>query len=210
MVKYCPKCGTKLKDTDEYCINCGYNFNNRSINTETENKSNRIKNQENEKSKDDLNNFIKDLSISKKQIHMILGAIILVVVVIGVVSFVPLGQQYEITGVNQYIQHYADVGSTYKYVYSVMGDINNPPSDMKSYVIETKFYNTNGKLVHTDRRQMTEAQYDGKNGQFLLGTFTCNNRVEMDHVDITLLEGYRISGRTTYKFDMNKVGKVFI
>jgi uncharacterized membrane protein YvbJ len=49
VVKFCPKCGSELKDTDEFCYNCGHKFTDRDFINQTTDSESTINNQEKSK-----------------------------------------------------------------------------------------------------------------------------------------------------------------
>ena len=188
MSKTCPKCGKEQPDDVKFCMECGYSFSN----------SPSAKNSG---------------MLSNGKIFL---AIIAVILIFGAAFILTSGGNTNnvtadvddvdhvdltITDVLDYDSSYDNKTSYTIYTEALFLDV---PSDMKGYLVKTKYYDKNNTLLGQESEKLSNVYYDS-DYSISFGYYTSYKKLDLDHVNVEIVKSGETIDNFTAKIDRNKI-----
>lgn len=170
MSKICPNCGVNSPDNTKFCIECGYDLEDTSINKEE--------------------TMLKHIFRNLKQRRIIFFVIIAIAIIAAGFFISGLGGNISITFDEAYVK-VNNYTSGMEYTYSVSGYINNFPNDEDNYIIKTVLYDANGReLTSTTKKLSSFNRYSDHAFTFFYES--AKNYMDVDHVSVQIIKDNQV------------------
>lgn len=171
MSKICPNCGVNSPDNAKFCIECGFDLEDTTINKEETTPKQTFQN--------------------LKPRRIILIAIIVIAIFSAGFFISGLGgDNISITFDKVYVEEH-NYTSGMEYTYGVSGYINNFPNDEDNYIIKTVLYDAKGKdLTSTTKKLSSFNRYSDQDFTFFYES--TENYMDVDHVSVQIIKDNQV------------------
>ena len=183
MSKNCPKCGKELPDEAQFCMDCGYGFN--------EDKS--------------------SLFLSNGKIFLVIIAVVVIIglaviamtgnqdTLKSVENVVDNADHVDLT-----ISNVGGYNSSDAYTVYCEAIFNSHPSDISGYNIKTTYCDSNGNEIGHETEKLDQVYYDSDYA-LTFGFYTTYSLPDIDSVKIEIVKDSEVIDTFTEKVDRNKI-----